>query len=113
MTPQPITDAYMQEMLGKTRPYTVMILRKTPKYNELGSDKIVREHGRRNFELRRDGKLCIICAIRDESDVSGVGVFATDLEETKRIYDEDPGVKAGIFVYEIHATRSFPGDSLP
>ncbi len=29
------------------------------------------------------------------------------------IMDEDSGVKAGIFVYEIHASRSFPGDSLP
>ncbi len=103
----------MQEMLGKTRPFTVMILHKTAKFSEPGMDKIVREHGRRNFELRRDGKLCVICAIRDESDVSGVGVFATDLEETRRIYDDDLGVKAGIFVYEIHPTRSFPGDSLP
>jgi hypothetical protein len=27
--------------------------------------------------------------------------------------DEDPGVKAGIFVYEVHACRGFPGDCLP
>jgi hypothetical protein len=33
--------------------------------------------------------------------------------EVKKIMDEDPGVQAGVFVYEIHATRSFPGDSLP
>jgi len=108
-----ITDAYMQEMLSKTKPYTVMILHKTPRFGGPGTDKIVREHGRRNFELRRDGKLCIICPIRDDSDVAGFGVFTTSLEETRRIYDEDPGVKAGIFTYEVHATRSFPGDTLP
>ena len=114
MNPAPsITDAYMQEMLGKTKPYTVMILHKTARFGEPGTDKIVMEHGRRNFELRRDGKLCIICPVRDESDASGVGVFTTSLEETRRIYDEDPGVKAGIFRYEIHQTRSFPGDALP
>lgn len=107
-----ITDAYMQEMLGKTKPYTVMILHKTPRYHDPGTDKIVREHGRRNFELRRDGKLSIICPVRDESDVAGVGVFNTSIEETRRIYDQDPGVKAGIFTYEVHQTRSFPGDSL-
>ena len=108
-----ITDAYMQEMLAKTRPFTVVILHKTPKRNEPGADKIVWEHGRRNFELRRDGKLVIICPIRDDSDVSGIGVFTTSLEETRKLYDEDPGVKAGIFRYEVHQTRSFPGDSLP
>jgi hypothetical protein len=103
----------MQEMLAKTRPFTVVILHKTPKRNEPGADKIVWEHGRRNFELRRDGKLVIICPIRDDSDVSGIGVFTTSLEETRKLYDEDPGVKAGIFRYEVHQTRSFPGDSLP
>ena len=27
--------------------------------------------------------------------------------------DDDPGVQLGIFTYEIHASRSFPGDRLP
>jgi len=27
--------------------------------------------------------------------------------------DTDPGVMAGIFTYEVHNIRSFPGDSLP
>lgn len=27
--------------------------------------------------------------------------------------DEDPGVQAGVFTYQIHPTRSFPGDTLP
>lgn len=27
--------------------------------------------------------------------------------------DDDPAVLAGIFTYEIHPVRSFPGDSLP
>ena len=98
-------------MLGKTRPYTIIILRKTPKASEPGTDKIIWEHGRRNFELRRDGKLCITCPVGEES-VSGVCIFNTDPEETRKIYDGDPGVKAGIFVYEIHQTRSFPGDAL-
>ena len=73
----------MQEMLAKTRPYTVMILHKTAKRNEPGADKIIFEHGRRNFELRRDGKLSIVCPIRDESDISAVSVFATSIEERR------------------------------
>jgi hypothetical protein len=109
--PQPITDAYMQEMLGKTKPYTIVILRKTAKYLEPGSDKLVWEHGRRNFGLRRDGKMCIVCPIGGH-EVAGMCIFRTPPEETKSIYDGDPCVKAGIFVYDIYPTRSFPGDSL-
>jgi hypothetical protein len=108
-----ITDDYMRKMLKMPKPYTVVILHKTSRLNEQGADKIVWEHGRRNFELRRDGKLCIVCPVKDESDISGIGLFSTNIEETKKIMDGDPGVKAGIFVYEAHATRSFPGDALP
>ncbi len=107
-----ITDEYMKEMGQKTKPYTLMILRKTRKYYEPGAEKIVWQHGKRNYELRRDGKLLIVCPVRDESEISGIGIFTTDLEETKTLYEDDPGVKAGIFTFEIHPARSFPGDCL-
>ena len=29
-----------------------------------------------------------------------------------KIMNEDPGVKAGVFIYEIHSCCGFPGDSL-
>lgn len=102
----------MREMLAKTRPYTVVILHKTPKRGDPSADKVVWEHGRRNFELRRDGKLLVVCPVSDGSDVAGLSVFSTDLEETRRIMEADPAVVAGIFTVETHAARSFPGDSL-
>jgi hypothetical protein len=102
----------MREMLQTTKSYTVVILRGGPKVNAKGAEDIIWEHGRRNFELRRDRVLCIVCPIRDESDIAGIGIFSTDMEETRRIMEEDPGVKAGIFVYEVHPARSFPGDAL-
>ena len=108
-----ITDHYMHEMIQKTKPYTLVILHKTAKLNDVGAKEIVWEHGRRNFELRSDGKLNIVCPVRDDSDISGVGVFSTNLEDTRKIMDEDPAVKAGILLYEMHPTSSFPGDSLP
>ena len=55
----------------------------------------------------------IACPINDGSGVSGVGIFNRDPDEVKKILDEDPGVMAGIFTYEIHPTRSFPGVKLP
>jgi hypothetical protein len=107
-----ITDDYMKQIMTTIKPFTAVILKKGPKYGP-DSLPVIWEHARRNFELREDGKLSIVCPIQDESDITGIGVFSTDPEETKKIMNGDPGVQAGVFTYEIHATRSFPGDSLP
>jgi hypothetical protein len=108
-----ITDDYMRQMLATTRNYCVIILKAGPNKHQPGVEKIIQEHGRRNFALRAKGVLAIVCPISDGSDVSGIGIFTTNVEETKKIMDEDPGVQAGVFVYELHSCRSFPGDSLP
>jgi len=108
-----ITDEYMLQMRATTKPYTVMILKATPKLREPGADKIIWEHGRRNHALRSDGVLSIVCPIADGGEVCGIGIFNATVEETQQIMDGDPGVQAGIFTYEIHASRSFPGDHLP
>jgi hypothetical protein len=109
----PITDEYMKQMITKTKDYTIVILKAAQKRNEPEAEKIIWEHGRRNFSLREEGKLSIVCPVNDGTEVKGVGIFSTSEEETKRIMDEDPAVKAGIFAYEIHPCRSFPGDMLP
>ncbi len=108
-----ITDEYMRTTLSQTKSYTVMILHKTHKYYEMDVQKIIWEHGRRNFQLRADGILPIVIAIQDDSDVSGIGIFNTSPEEVSKIYDDDPAVKAGVFTFEVHSGRSFPGGSLP
>lgn len=84
-----------------------------PKRNEPGVEKIIWEHGRRNFALRADGVLPIVCPVNDGSNVKGVGIFNASVEQVKKIMDEDPGVKAGVFVYGIHVCRGFPRDCLP
>jgi hypothetical protein len=114
MTPMDaITDDFMRRMLRKSRRYSMVILHRTSKRDEAGADAIVWEHGRRNFDLRRKGKLCIVCRIeRDDSDVTGLCIFSTDREETVRIMKEDPAIRAGIFTYEVQIVDGFPGDSL-
>lgn len=109
----PITDAFMRQMMTGTKTYSIVILKAGPKSQEDGVETIIWEHGRRNFALRADGLLSIVCPISDGSEVRGIGIFNADVEAVQKIMDEDPGVKAGVFVYEIHACRSFPGDSLP
>jgi hypothetical protein len=74
--------------------------------------KIIWERGRRNFSLRGEGKLLIDCPINDGTEVKGVGIFTTSAKKTRRIMDEGPGVKAGIFTYEVHPSRSFLGAML-
>jgi len=108
-----ITDEYMHQMRSTTRSYSFVILKATPRRAEPGADRIVWEHGRRNFALRADGLLAIVCPMTDDGDIAGIGIFNASVEETKKIMDDDPGVKAGVFVYEVHACRGFPGDSLP
>jgi len=108
-----ITDDYMKEMLPTSREYTAVILKKSRAYGQPWAEKIVWEHGRRNFALRAEGILSIVCPVRDGSELSGLCIFNGTVDEIRKVMDEDPGVKAGIFVYEIHACRGFPGDRLP
>jgi len=108
-----ITDEFMRQMIPKAKNYTIVILRHTSKRDEPGMEKVIWEHGRRNFALREQGLLPIVCPIADGTDVSGVGIFNAGVEETKKIMNDDPGVKSGVFVYETHPCRAFPGSCLP
>lgn len=108
-----ITDEFMQQMMTTTRNYSMVILKAGPKIDDPGAKKIIWEHGRRNFELRADGVLPIVCPVIDGSEIKGFGIFNAPVEAVQKIMDEDPGVKAGVFIYEVHACRSFPEDSLP
>lgn len=108
---QPITDEYMKGMLPKAKAYTAIILKPGPKAGMEGADAIKWEHGRRNFSLRAEGKLAIVCPVM-APQVNGIGIFDLTLEETRAVMDADPGVQAGVFVYEAYPCRSFPGDAL-
>ena len=108
-----ITDEYMHRSRQSAKNYCLVILKAGPNKNIDGVDKIIWEHGRRNFALRAEGLLPIVCPVTDDSEVAGIGILNTGVEEAKKIMDEDPGVQAGVFVYELHPCRSFPGDCLP
>jgi hypothetical protein len=108
-----VTDEYMHEMLGRSKPYTVVLLRVTEKAGEPEARGIVWEHGRRNFMLRATGKLPIVCPVTDDSDWAGIGIFDATPEEVEQIMADDPGMKAGLFTYELHPVRGFPTSSLP
>lgn len=108
-----ITDEYMYSMFPKTKEYCIVLLKPGPAMDQPGVEKIIWEHGRRNFSLRADGLLSIVCPVSKEGGLSGLCIFNTSPDEAKEIMDGDPGVAAGVFVYETYPCRSFPGDSLP
>jgi len=108
-----ITDEQMLDMLATTKAYTLVLLRQGPNYDAPGRDPIVWEHGRRNFELRADGKLAIVCPVFDDTSLCGIGVFDASEDEVAALMQGDPGVQAGVFEYDVHPVRSFPGSALP
>jgi len=107
------TDEYMKAKLSETKPFTTVILKKGPSFQNADSFSIVWEHGRRNFLLRSEGALPIVCPVNDGTDVAGIGIFTTNEQQTRIILEDDPAIKAGVLVYEIHPTISFPGSILP
>jgi hypothetical protein len=107
-----ITDEYMQAQLPLARPYSVVLLKAAEGYHDPAARPVIWEHARRNFALRADGRLAVVLPVADDSDLCGVGVFTTDPDRTAELMDADPAVQAGIFSYEIHPVRGFPGDAL-
>lgn len=108
-----VTDDEMRARLTAAKPYTVMVLRVTPSFIRPDVDPLAWEHGRRNIALVDAGLLSVVLPVTDDSDVAGFGVFAATPEETRAVMDGDPGVQAGIFTYDLHPARGFPGASLP
>jgi hypothetical protein len=64
-----ISDAYMQEQLAGTREYAVVLLRAAAQYGREGSAAVIWEHGRRNFSLRADGLLSVVCPVTDDTEL--------------------------------------------
>ena len=107
-----ITDEYMNDRIAKAKPYALIVLRPNPEYFAAESRPIVWEHGRRNMALQAAGIMPIVCPVGDD-EISGIGIFNTEPDEARAIMADDPGVRAGIFTFEVHASRGFPGDALP
>jgi uncharacterized protein YndB with AHSA1/START domain len=108
-----ITDDTMRSRLTGTRPYTVMVLQTTTAFARPACDALIWEHGRRNMALVEAGLLSVVLPVADDTEVAGYGVFNADLDTTRRLMDDDPGVRAGIFTAELHPVRGVPGACLP
>lgn len=113
-----ISDDYMRQKLQTVRPYTLVLLKKGPAYQDQASRTpeqaaIVWNHGRRNMALNAAGKMALVGPVAGGGDLVGLCVFAVPQAEARALMDEDGGVQAGVFVYEIVTWFGFPGDGLP
>jgi hypothetical protein len=108
-----ITDEMMVEYRTSTQPYTLVILNAGPQSEAPGADKIIWEHGRRFLAMRAAGLLPLILPVADGSGVWGAAIFNADPDAVQRIMAQDPAVQAAVLTFEVHPTRSFPGDALP
>ena len=78
-----ISDEFMKQMISTTKNYTFMVLKAGPGAAKPGVEKIIWEHGRRNFSLRASGVLSIVCPMTEDGEISGIGIFNADSDETK------------------------------
>ena len=107
-----IDDAAAAQLLATARPYTAVILRAGPNRETPDGRALLRPHGIRNMRLRAAGMLRVVVRVSDDSDAAGVGIFALDEAETRRVVESDPAVVAGVFVAEYHPVLGFPEDGL-
>lgn len=108
-----VSDEAMRARLTAVSSYTAVLLRTTDAFVRPAVDPIIWEHGRRNMALSDAGLLSIVLPVGDDTELAGIGVFATTADEARTIMADDPGVRAGIFQYDVHPVRGFPGSALP
>jgi uncharacterized protein YndB with AHSA1/START domain len=107
-----VSDETMHARLSGAQPYTLALLHATDKCVRPDVDAIIWEHGRRNMALVEAGQMLIVLPVADDSALAGIGVFAGGTDQVAAILDGDPAVQAGIFSYEVHPARGFPGACL-
>ena len=108
-----INDDTMRARLAASASYTAILLHATDAFVRPAVDPIIWEHGRRNMALVEAGLLSVVLPVADDTPLAGIGVFAATPTQTRTIMDDDPGIRAGIFTYEVHPVRGFPGAHLP
>lgn len=85
--------------------YTMVLLRRpadAPQLSEEELDALQARHLAYRAELRHAG-LVVNGPLGEQSDITlrGLSIFATDLEEARRLSDADPSVQAGRLTYDV------------
>lgn len=86
--------------------FTVVLLRRPanpPAMSDEQLDELQLRHLAYRAQLRREGRLVVNGPLREQSDESqrGLSIFATDLDEARRLSEADPSVRAGRLVFDV------------
>lgn len=107
--PEGLSDEYRARAATGARDsmvsYSFVLLHRGPRWTAnvaSGVKKVLRHHAKHLDELRRDGKLIAAGPIEGMGELRGVLVFDADTLATRRFVSQDPAVKAGRFIPEIH-----------
>ncbi len=107
-----ITDDHMRQMMMTTRPYTVVLLRPV---RTTTRPIATRSSGSTVAATSRYAPMACSTSCALSSTTARGAVWASSMPSpttVSEIMDDDPGVRAGVFTYEVHPVRSFPGDTL-
>ena len=64
-------------------------------------------------KMANEGKMCLAGPFMDDGDIRGICVYnVNSAEETKTLAEEDPAVKSGRLIVEIHPWYSMKGATL-
>lgn len=95
------------------RTYYMVFLKKGPNWTPEKTEestKIQAGHMAHIQKMADSGKLLLAGPFMDNQEIRGIFVFKVDtIEEAKSLTDEDPAVKAGRLIMEIHPWYSAKG----
>lgn len=108
----------MDARLARVRPYTMLLLKVGPNYvppetRPPALASIIREHGRRNMQLREEGKMALVGPVGGARPIVGICLFTVSEDEARELMKDDPAVNAGLFVTDYATWYGVPGDGLP
>jgi uncharacterized protein YciI len=86
--------------------YTLVLLRRGPRahaFDENELDELQAAHLAHLDAMRERGALLVAGPFRDQVDETkrGVCIYRTDLDETRRLAEQDPSVQAGRMAVEV------------
>ena len=86
--------------------YTFVLLKRGPRADELSEDELSQlqeQHLAHLDAMRELGALLVAGPFSDQPDESlrGFGLYRTDLEETRRLAEQDPAVRAGRIAVDV------------
>ena len=106
---KPAFDAALAKKLGADdygmRQYVMAFLKSGPTKitDKAEMTKLQMAHLQNIERLAKEGKLALAGPFTDDKEIEGIFIFnVKTVEEAKALTETDPGIKAGVFVMELH-----------